>query len=122
MADKYDCRVDVLYIYEYLHHALDGDCEHLAQEISDLSSSMAKAFKGDTGITVGEALRRQQQTYRFWWQDGSTPELFPYEKVLDMAERFGFDAQELIDTGETQMIDGGQVIGGVVTDTLGEPA
>ncbi len=56
MADKYDSRVDVLYVYKYLHDALDGDYEYLAQQISDLSASMAKNFKSDTGITVGEAL------------------------------------------------------------------
>ena len=56
MADQYDSRVDVLYVYEYLHDALDQDHEYLAQQISDLMTSMAKAFKSDTGITVGEAL------------------------------------------------------------------
>jgi hypothetical protein len=114
MADQYDSRVDVLYVYKYLHDALDGDHEHLAQQISDLSSSMARAFKGDTGITVGEAIRREEPTYRIWWQDGSQAELFAHEKILDMAARFDFDAYELIENGEIEMIDDGQVIGGVI--------
>jgi len=114
MADQYDSRVDVLYVYEYLHDALDQDHEYLAQQISDLMTSMAKAFKSDTGITVGEAIRREEPTYRIWWKDGSQAELFAHEKILDMADRFGFDANELIENGEIEMTDDGQVIGGVV--------
>ena len=54
MSNQWNSRVDVLYINERLHDALDS--ANLAQEISDLKSELAHNFKVDAGITVGEAL------------------------------------------------------------------
>ena len=60
MADEWNSRVDVLYVYERLHDALD--CDDLARQISDMSSEMAHNFTVDTGVTVGVALGWDTQT------------------------------------------------------------
>jgi len=52
--DKFDSRVDVAYIYERLHDALDSD--DLAGEISKISSELAVNFHVDTGTKIGIAL------------------------------------------------------------------
>jgi len=75
MADEWNSRVDVLYVYERLHDALSRlaqevdvldtsslDCDDLARQISDMSSEMAHKFKVDTGVTVGVALGWDMQT------------------------------------------------------------
>jgi len=54
MADEWNSRVDVLYVYERLHNALD--CDDLARKISEMSSAMAHKFTVDTGVTAGVAL------------------------------------------------------------------
>jgi hypothetical protein len=52
--DKFNSRVDVAYIYERLHDALNSD--DLAREISELSSELAYNFHVDTGEKIGIAL------------------------------------------------------------------
>ena len=54
-------------------------------------------------------------TYRIWFNDGGE-EIFDDSSMDKMADRFGFDADELRKHGETEMTDDdGDVIGGVVT-------
>ena len=52
--DKFNSRVDIAYIYERLHDALDSD--DLALQISKLSSELAVNFHVDTGTKIGHAL------------------------------------------------------------------
>jgi len=52
--DDFNSRVDIAYIYERLHDALDSD--DLALEISKLSSELAYNFHVDTGKKIGHAL------------------------------------------------------------------
>ena len=52
--NNYESRIDIAYIYERLHDALDGD--DLAQEISDLKSELAHNFEIDTNVKIGVAL------------------------------------------------------------------
>ena len=54
-----ESKVDVLDMYVRLHCALNVDeIEDLAQEVSNIYRDLAIKFREDTGITVGEALRR----------------------------------------------------------------
>jgi len=46
--------VATAYIYERIHDILDNeDTEVLIQELSNLSSELATAFHGDTGVKIG---------------------------------------------------------------------
>jgi hypothetical protein len=58
--------------------------------------------------------------FKIWFRDGSavaeTPGGFNYiepQELPDFAARYDFDLTELLQTGETQMIDHGETIGGV---------
>jgi hypothetical protein len=52
--DDFNSRIDIAYVYERLHDALDSD--DLALEISKLSSELAFNFHVDTGTKIGHAL------------------------------------------------------------------
>ena len=52
--DNFNSRVDIAYIYERLHDALDSD--DLALEISKLHRELALNFHADTGMKIGHAL------------------------------------------------------------------
>ena len=52
--DEFNSRVDIAYIYERLHDALNSD--DLALEISELFSELAFNFHVDTGTKIGHAL------------------------------------------------------------------
>ena len=61
--------------------------------------------------------------YRIWFKDGSSVaqtaggyNLFDKDELPQLADQFDFDANELLQQGETKMIDDqGETIGGVVT-------
>ena len=61
--------------------------------------------------------------YRIWFKDGSSVaqtaggyNLFDKVELPQLADQFDFDANELLQQGETKMIDDqGETIGGVVT-------
>ena len=67
---------------------------------------------------VGEILM-----YRIWFKDGSSVaqtaggyNLFDKDELPQLADQFDFDATELLQNGETTMLDDqGETIGGVVT-------
>ena len=60
-------------------------------------------------------------TYKIWFQDGSKVqtrgsvdnEIDTEAELHEMASRFDFDASEVLAYGETEMLDEGEVIGGV---------
>jgi len=61
--------------------------------------------------------------YRIWFNDGSSVaetaggyNLFDKDELPKLADQFDFDAKELLQQGETKMVDDeGAIIGGVVT-------
>ena len=61
--------------------------------------------------------------YRIWFKDGSSVaqtaggyNLFDKDELPQLADQFDFDATELLQNGETTMLDDqGETIGGVVT-------
>ena len=61
--------------------------------------------------------------FRIWFNDGSSVaqtaggyNLFDKDELPQLADQFDFDANELLQQGETKMIDDqGETIGGVVT-------
>ena len=61
-------------------------------------------------------------TYKIWFQDGSRVqtqggvdnEIDSEQELRELSERFDFDADEVLNYGETEMIDNDQVIGGVI--------
>ena len=61
--------------------------------------------------------------YRIWFNDGSSVaetaggyNLFDKDELPKLADQFDFDANELLQQGETKMLDDeGATIGGVVT-------
>jgi len=56
------------------------------------------------------------KTFRIWFQDGSTvPLTFSYEELRKLADQYDFDVDEVLNNGETEMLEDGVVIGGVVT-------
>jgi hypothetical protein len=92
MADEWNSRVDVLYVYERLHDALD--CDDLARKISDLSSEMAHNFKAKTGVTVGVALGWDTQA-RSVRAGGALIELTDSEVIELAAKTFPEKTNEL---------------------------
>ena len=61
-------------------------------------------------------------TYKIWFQDGSKVptkggvdnEIDTVQELREMAASYDFDADEVLNYGETEMIDNDQVIGGVI--------
>ena len=61
--------------------------------------------------------------FRIWFRDGSSVaetaggyNLFDKDELPKLADQFDFDANELLQQGETKMLDAeGAIIGGVVT-------
>ena len=61
-------------------------------------------------------------TYKIWFQDGSKVptkggvdnEVDTVQELREMAASYDFDADEVLNYGETEMIDNDQVIGGVI--------
>ena len=61
--------------------------------------------------------------FRIWFRDGSSVaetaggyNLFDKDELPKLADQFDFDAKELLQQGETKMVDDeGATIGGVVT-------
>jgi len=73
--------------------------------------------------TVCEHLEEKEMTYKIWFRDGSKVptkggvenEIDTDEELRVMAARYDFDADQVLQHGETEMIDHDidQVIGGV---------
>lgn len=60
-------------------------------------------------------MEKENNFYEIWWADGSERTLFKPSEITDYAERYDFDANDLIENGEVDFIDDGQIIGGVQT-------
>ena len=60
-------------------------------------------------------------SYKIWFRDGSTVptkggienEIDTDTELREMAAQYDFDADAVLQTGETEMVDNDQVIGGV---------
>ena len=64
------------------------------------------------------------KSFRIWFQDGSTvPETYAGQNIIasveelrKLAKQYSFNADEVLNDGETKMLDeGGGLVGGVVT-------
>ena len=63
------------------------------------------------------------KTFRIWFQDGSSESstwggqniITSVEELRTLAKQYDFDADEVLNDGETEMLEDGVVIGGVVT-------
>jgi hypothetical protein len=72
-------------------------------------------------VTVCEHLEEKEMTYKIWFRDGSKVptkggvdnEIDTDEELREMAARYDFDADEVLQNGETEMVDNDQAIGGV---------
>lgn len=60
-------------------------------------------------------MQKENSFYEIWFADGSERSLFKPSEIAAYAERFDFDANDLIENGEVDFIDDGQIIGGVQT-------
>ena len=68
--------------------------------------------------------KNDAKTFRMWFQDGSTVSetwggqniIASVEELRKLAEQYSFDADEVLNDGETEMLEDGVVIGGVVTN------
>jgi len=64
------------------------------------------------------------KTFRIWFQDGSTVSetwggqniITSVEELRKLAKQYSFDADEVLNDGETEMLENDVVIGGVVTN------
>lgn len=59
-----------------------------------------------------------ERMYEIWFADGSQvnpSKLFRPSEISEYAERFDFDAAQLIAKGEIDFVEDGQIIGGVHT-------
>lgn len=65
-------------------------------------------------------MEKENNFYEIWWADGSERTLFKPSEIAAYAERFDFDANDLIENGEVDFIDDGQIIGGVQKITFGK--
>lgn len=60
-------------------------------------------------------MEKENNFYEIWWADGSKRTLFKPAEITNYAEQFDFDAKDLVENGEVDFIDDGQIIGGVQT-------
>lgn len=62
------------------------------------------------------------KTFRIWFQDGSIVSetwggqniITSVEELRKLADQYNFDADEVLNDGETEMLEDGEVIGGVI--------
>ena len=60
----------------------------------------------------------EKNFYEIWFADGSERTLFKPSEIAAYAERYDFDAKQLLEHGEIDFVDEGQIIGGVQTITF----
>ena len=68
--------------------------------------------------------KNDAKTFRIWFQDGSSEPstwggqniITSVEELRKLADQYDFDVDEVLNNGETEMLEDGVVIGGVVTN------